>query len=80
MNEHLTHVALVSCGSRKLEHPAPARELCTSNLFRLAAVYAERYFDRWYIVSALHSLLTPEQVVAPYEFSLATLRMREREA
>jgi Family of unknown function (DUF6884) len=72
-------IALVSCGQRKLARHVEAQELYTSNLFRLSAEYA-RSFDAWYILSAAHGLLKPETVLAPYDASLADMRMEERQA
>lgn len=72
-------IALVSCGKKKLDRPAPARHMYTSNLFRLSAEYAELAFDRWYIISAFHDLLKPDEVVEPYERSLAEMRKADRE-
>jgi hypothetical protein len=73
-------IALVSCGKAKLDCPAPAGELYTSNLFRLSAAWAEAFCDGWFVVSAQHGLVEPGRVIAPYESSLAEMRTREREA
>ncbi len=64
-------IGLVSCGARKLDHPAPARELYTGTLFRLASAYAERTCDEWYVLSALHGLVHPDEVLLPYDLTLA---------
>jgi hypothetical protein len=72
-------IALVSCGASKLDRPAPARELYTSNLFRLSAAYAERFFDAWYVLSAFHDLVDPDTELRPYDRSLRDMRMNERE-
>lgn len=72
-------IALVSCGASKLDHPAPARQLYTSNLFRLSAKYADRFFDAWYILSAAHGIVRPDDELRPYDRSLRDLRMNERE-
>lgn len=73
-------VALVGCGKAKLDHEAPARELYTSNLFRLSVAWAERHCDAWYVVSALHGLVEPDELLRPYDFSLADMRVGELEA
>lgn len=65
-----THVALVGCASAKLSRPAPARDLYTSPLFRKASAYAEATCDRWFILSAKHGLLAPDEVVEPYDVKL----------
>lgn len=73
-------VALVGCGKAKLDHEAPARELYTSNLFRLSVAWAELHCDAWYVVSALHGLIDPDQVIQPYNYSLTEMREAELDA
>ncbi|MDQ3934690.1 MAG: hypothetical protein M3340_08685 [Actinomycetota bacterium] len=75
----MRRIALVSCGAAKLDHAAPARELYTSNLFRLAAAYADRHFDRWWVISAFYGLLSPDRIVAPYDVSLEDYSPKGRE-
>jgi hypothetical protein len=58
-------LCLISCVSRKMETPAPAKDLYVSAWFRLASEYA-RQFDSWAILSAKHFLVDPEDVIAPY--------------
>jgi hypothetical protein len=65
-----TRVALVSCVKSKRSAPTPACDLYTSPLFRHLRGYAEANADTWYILSAGHGLLRPDQVVAPYERTL----------
>lgn len=67
-----TRVGLVACASQKLERPAPARELYVSQLFKKASAYAEATCDRWYILSAKHGLIRPDEVIAPYDMRLGT--------
>lgn len=68
----MNRIGLVSCASTKLSYPAPARDLYTSPLFRKASAYAELTCKSWYILSAKHGLLHPDQVVEPYDVELAT--------
>lgn len=71
---------LVSCVSQKLAAPAPARELYASQWFRLARAYVEAQGQPWGILSALHGLVMPEQVIAPYNARLHDLdRVHRRE-
>ena len=72
------HGVLVGCGDAKLDKPAEARELYTSNYFQLKRRYAERYGDLWYVVSAEHGLLAPDTTVEPYDTSLDALSPSER--
>lgn len=67
----MTTVALVGCAAAKLPHPAPARDLYTSQLFRKASTYAEATSDRWFILSALHGLVDPDRIVEPYDVRLS---------
>jgi hypothetical protein len=73
-------VALVSCVKSKQPLPAPAKDLYTSPLFRSLRRYAEHNADRWFILSAEHGLVDPEQVLAPYEKTLNNARKDERAA
>lgn len=60
-------VLLISCGKTKQARPAPARDLYTSARFRKALTYAERSAIPWFIVSAEHGLVRPDEWLAPYE-------------
>lgn len=65
-------VALVSCGKSKAAHPAPARDLYTGSLFRAARRYVEASgYDAWWILSARHGLVHPDEIIRPYEATLA---------
>ena len=63
-------VALLSCVKSKRDAPSPARDLYTSQLFRGMRRYAELNTDAWFILSAEHGLLGPDEVIAPYEKTL----------
>lgn len=73
-------IGLVACSKTKLDRPAPARELYTSPLFRAASAYAERTYDRWLILSALHGLVEPDQEIEPYDVTLTRMTVKERRA
>jgi cytoplasmic iron level regulating protein YaaA (DUF328/UPF0246 family) len=49
-----------------------------SALFRSMRRYGEKYADQWFILSARHGLLRPEQVVVPYEQTLKAMSKQER--
>ena len=59
-------IALIGCSGPKLERPAPARQLYTSQLFRSTLELAERRHDVVYIISAKHELVALDQVLEPY--------------
>lgn len=58
---------LVSCVKDKLAVPAPARDLYTSPLFNKQRRYAELSGLDWFILSAEHGLVAPDEWLAPYE-------------
>jgi hypothetical protein len=64
-------IALVGCSGPKLEQAAPARQLYTSQLFRSTLALAERRHDAVYVVSAKHEFLALDQVIAPYDLTMA---------
>jgi cytoplasmic iron level regulating protein YaaA (DUF328/UPF0246 family) len=65
-------VGLVGCASQKLKREAPARELYVSTLFKKASAYAEAHSDIWFILSAKHGLVHPDQMLEPYDVKLGT--------
>lgn len=71
-------IALVSCVSKKAAEPQPAEDLYQSTWFRKAAAYAKQISDRWYILSAKHGLLSPEQVIPPYDETLNNMGAAQR--
>jgi hypothetical protein len=71
-------VFLVSCVSSKLDRPAPARLLYQSQWFVKARAFADAHAVCWYILSAMHGIVSPEVVIAPYERTLNTLPNNER--
>ena len=78
MNESNARVVLVSCVGQKLDTPAAAGDIYTSALFRGMRMYAERHSSRWFILSALHGVLSPEQVIEPYEQTLNRMGTKDR--
>jgi cytoplasmic iron level regulating protein YaaA (DUF328/UPF0246 family) len=71
-------IALVSCVKKKRSSAAPARDLYLSQLFLGLRDYAESHADTWYILSAEHGMLGPDDVIAPYERTLNTMSKQER--
>lgn len=73
-------VGLVSCSKLKLDRPAPARELyAPSFVFARSARYVESRCDEWWVLSAKHGLVHPDDV-APYDETLAGARKAVRDA
>lgn len=72
-------ITLVACGSRKLDHAAPAGELYVGPWFSKAARYVKEVLKTdWAIMSAKHGLLDPTQVIEPYDVSLSKMPMKHR--
>lgn len=63
-------VGLISCGKNKLEYSAEAKDLYIGDLFKKARAYAEKVHDEWLILSALHQIVSPEQMLEPYNLTL----------
>lgn len=63
-------IALVSCGKAKRSVPSPAADLYTSDGFRKRRAIAEDAGREWFILSAEHGLVGPEEVIAPYDLAL----------
>ncbi len=77
-NREFPVVALVGCVATKLPRGSPARSLYISPLFRARRSYVEKFGYRWYILSALYSLVTPDQYLEPYDLVLEQLNSRQR--
>jgi uncharacterized HhH-GPD family protein len=60
-------LVLVGCVSSKLDHPAPAKDLYISDLWRKRRHYAEQSRLPWAILSAEYGLVEPDEVIAPYD-------------
>jgi hypothetical protein len=73
-------ICLVACASAKVPHPAAAKDLYASALFKKSRAYAERAFDAWYVLSAKHGLVLPESVLEPYNVTLNSLGVTARRA
>jgi hypothetical protein len=63
-------VGLVRFVKTKLHTPTPAQDLYTSAVFVGRRAWVEQSCDRWFILSAKHGLVDPEQVLEPYDESL----------
>lgn len=74
----MSRIALISCCGPKLDDPAPARELYTSDLFRKSVAWAEAKAMPWHVLSALYGLVGADEVVEPYDLRLQSLSRTER--
>ncbi|GAB3488264.1 DUF6884 domain-containing protein [Flexivirga lutea] len=60
-------VVLVGCVKTKLDHGAPAKDLYVSDYFAKMRNYAEASGRPWFILSAEHGLISPDEWLEPYE-------------
>ena len=71
-------IYLVSCVKSKLPYPAPARELYSSVWFKAARRFVESRSADWFILSAQHGLVHPDQLIKPYEAALNRMPADDR--
>lgn len=60
-------IILVTCVKSKAARPSAAKDLYTSTLFKKQRAYAEKAGVPWFILSAEHGLVAPDEWLAPYE-------------
>lgn len=63
-------VVLVGCGDAKHSGVHRGRELYSSGYFTLKRRYAEEEGDEWYILSAKHGVIEPDELIACYDKSI----------
>ena len=72
-------IVLVSCVKSKRDHRCRAGDMYTSALFQKMMAYAESLKPkRIFILSAKYGLLTPDDVIEPYEQTLKKMKTAER--
>jgi len=71
-------LVLVSCVKTKLDHPAPAKDLYCSAWFGKVRALIEESSADWLVLSALHGLVGPDEIIEPYEVTLNQMRVRAR--
>ena len=71
-------IGLVGCVKQKGSRPAPARELYESTLFVGRRRYVERTCDEWWILSAQHGLVHPDDRLEPYDLALKAMARPQR--
>ena len=82
------HLILLQCSKGKLQHRAKAEELYTGQLFQKSLRYAHRLaaleaiegnpLPEIQILSALHGLVDPSDILEPYEKTLNSMAQRSR--
>jgi hypothetical protein len=76
----MTTVHLVSCVGLKAPGACCARDLYRSPWFLKARAYVEAAGGPWFILSAAHGLVRPDEVIAPYDCTLNAMHAPARRA
>jgi hypothetical protein len=63
-------IGLVGCVKKKADGPRPAKDLYLSALFAGRRHFVERTCDEWWILSADHGLVHPDDNLKPYDVTL----------
>ena len=71
-------IGLAGCVKSKRLAPAPARDLYTSPLFLGRRGFVELTCERWFVLSAKHGLVDPDQVLEPYDEALKNASEAQR--
>ncbi|MBA7528583.1 hypothetical protein ES705_20771 [subsurface metagenome] len=70
----MQRIVLISCVATKLDHPAPAKDLYVSDLFKKSMAYAKSLKpDKVFILSAKHHLMKLDTVIEPYDVTLSNV-------
>jgi hypothetical protein len=78
-----SRIVLVACSKSKLNTPAHAQALYKGQLFEKSKAYAKQLvedgeMDAWYILSAKHGLVEPQEMIDPYDETLADASAEEK--
>ncbi|CAB4959246.1 unannotated protein [freshwater metagenome] len=71
-------IGFVGCVKGKADRPMPAQELYTSSLFIKRRKFVEESCDSWWILSAEHGLVSPNEILAPYDRALKDTTLLEK--
>jgi len=72
-------LGLVGCTKSKRDCASEAQDLYTSPLFRKSREYIERRCGACFILSAKYCLVSPSQVIEPYDLTLNKMSRAQRE-
>ena len=73
----MKRVFLLSCGRKKKDRRAQAGEMYTSPRFSKARELIAATECPWFILSAKHGLLSPDEMIEPYDMSLNNMPREE---
>lgn len=71
-------IGVISCGKAKATDATVARDLYVGGFYRSCRDFIEDRCDRWVILSAKYGVLMPDQIVGPYDMTLAKMGKIQR--
>lgn len=71
-------IVLIGCGRHKKKSPTLARDLYTSARFKTSKTIAKNIEANFFVLSAKHGLLEPDQLVEPYDVDISALNEDEK--
>lgn len=71
-------IGLIPCGKKKRDFACQAKYMYTSALWRSLYGYALEHCDKVYILSAKYGLVSPDDVIEPYDKTLSGAKAAER--
>ena len=74
----MMRVGLVGCVKSKARRATRAKDLYQSPLFAGGRAAVEENCDRWFILSAKHGLLDPDETIEPYDETLGAFPVASR--
>lgn len=78
-NSRPRRIGLVGCVKKKAAVPRRAREVYISPLFGGRRDYVQVTCTEWWILSALHGLVHPDEKITPYDATLKDASVAERQ-
>ena len=74
----MSRIILISCVSKKVNYPAPAKDLYKSTLFKFCYSYA-KYLrpDKIFILSEKYGLVPADKIIEPYDLTLNNMKTKE---
>jgi hypothetical protein len=71
-------IYLIACSNKKANAPMQARDLYQGQAFKFSRQLAEKTGADYWILSALHGLVHPEEKIAPYDEFLGGMTKAQR--
>lgn len=71
-------VALIACSSKKAPTKREACKLYQGELFKKSVLYCKQRNIKYFILSAKYGLISPDQIISPYNLSLNNMNKTEK--